>query len=270
MEKYLVSCITNGQIRFIKNYATSFESGELGEIKRTNWIITDSYRPQSYYDSSKWRGTWKGEGGGVLLNQALHQLDIWQWTTGLMPKSIRACASLGKYHDIEVEDDVSAYVEYENGATGVFITSTGEVPGTNRFEIVGDRGKIVVENEKLTFYRLTQSEREFNATFTGGFGEPECWKIDIPVKSENAGHVTIIQNWIDTIVKGVPLLAPGEEGVKALEIANAIYLSSWLNETVEFPIDPDLYYEKLQEKINQSTFKKKNVTNITLDVTGTH
>ena len=246
------------------------ESGELGEIKRTNWIITDSYRPQSYYDSSKWKGTWKGEGGGVLLNQALHQLDIWQWTTGLMPKSIRACASLGKYHDIEVEDDVSAYVEYENGATGVFITSTGEVPGTNRFEIVGDRGKIVVENEKLTFYRLTQSEREFNATFTGGFGEPECWKIDIPVKSEHAGHVTIIQNWIDTIVKGVPLLAPGEEGVKALEIANAIYLSSWLNETVEFPFDPDLYYEKLQEKINQSTFKKKNVTNITLDVTGTH
>jgi predicted dehydrogenase len=246
------------------------ESGELGEIKRTNWIITDSYRPQSYYDSSKWKGTWKGEGGGVLLNQALHQLDIWQWTTGLVPKSIRACASLGKYHDIEVEDDVSAYVEYENGATGVFITSTGEVPGTNRFEIVGDRGKIVVENEKLTFYRLTQSEREFNATFTGGFGEPECWKIDIPVKSENGGHVSIIQNWIDTIVKGVPLLAPGEEGVKALEISNAIYLSSWLNETVKFPVDPDLYYEKLQEKINQSTFKKKNVTNRTLDVTGTH
>jgi predicted dehydrogenase len=246
------------------------ESGELGEIKRTNWIITDSYRPQSYYDSSKWKGTWKGEGGGVLLNQALHQLDIWQWTTGLMPKSIRACASLGKYHDIEVEDDVNAYVEYENGATGVFITSTGEVPGTNRFEIVGDRGKIVVENEKLTFYRLTQSEREFNATFTGGFGEPECWKIDIPVKSEHAGHVSILQNWIDKIVKDVPLLAPGEEGVKALEISNAIYLSSWLNETVEFPIDPDLYYEKLQEKINQSTFKKKNVTNRTLDVTGTH
>ncbi|HEY4551469.1 MAG TPA: Gfo/Idh/MocA family oxidoreductase [Bacillus sp. (in: firmicutes)] len=246
------------------------ESGELGEIKRTNWIITDSYRPQSYYDSSKWKGTWKGEGGGVLLNQALHQLDIWQWTTGLVPKSIRACASLGKYHDIEVEDDVSAYVEYENGATGVFITSTGEVPGTNRFEIVGDRGKIVVENEKLTFYRLTQSEREFNATFTGGFGEPECWKIDIPVKSENGGHVSIIQNWIDTIVKGVPLLAPGEEGVKALEISNAIYLSSWLNETVKFPVDPDLYYEKLQEKITQSTFKKKNVTNRTLDVTGTH
>ena len=137
------------------------QSGQLGEIKRTNWIITDSYRSQSYYDSSKWRATWKGEGGGVLLNQALHQLDLWQWTTGLMPKKVRALSGLGKYHEIEVEDDVTAYVEYENGATGVFITSTGEAPGTNRFEIVGDLGKLVLENEELTFYRLTQSEREF-------------------------------------------------------------------------------------------------------------
>ena len=159
-------------------------------------------------------------------------------------------------------------MEYENGATGVFITSTGEAPGTNRFEIVGDRGKIVVENEELTFYRLTQSEREFNATYTGGFGEPECKKIEIPVKSENANHPMIIQNWIDSIVKGSPLLSPGEEGVKALEISNAIYLSSWLNETVELPIDADLYYEKLQEKISTSTFEKKHVTNTTLDVRG--
>ena len=125
--------------------------GELGEIKRTNWIITDWYRSQSYYDSSKWRATWKGEGGGVLLNQAPHQLDLWQWTTGLIPKRVRAFCHNGKYHDIEVEDDVTAYVEYENGATGVFITSTGEAPGTNRFEIVGDRGKMVIENNTLTF-----------------------------------------------------------------------------------------------------------------------
>jgi predicted dehydrogenase len=246
------------------------QAGELGEIKRTNWIITNWYRSQSYYDSSKWRATWKGEGGGVLLNQAPHQLDLWQWTTGLMPKRVHAFSGFGKYHDIEVEDDVTAYVEYENGATGVFITSTGEAPGTNRFEIVGDRGKIVVENEELTFYRLTQSEREFNATYTGGFGEPECWKVEIPVKGENVGHVGIIQNWIDAIVKGTPLLAPGEEGLKGLEISNAIYLSSWLNKTVELPIDADLYYEKLQEKINASTFEKKSVTSVRLDVSGTH
>lgn len=245
-------------------------SGQLGDIKRTNWIVTDSYRPQSYYNSSKWRATWKGEGGGVLLNQALHQLDIWQWTTGLMPKRIRAFCSMGKYHDIEVEDEVTAYVEYENGATGVFITSTGEVPGTNRFEIVGDKGKVTVENEELTFYQLTQSEREFNNSYSGGFGKPEYRKIDISVKDENANHSIIIQNWIDSIARGSSLLAPGEEGVKALEISNAIYLSSWLDQSVELPIDPDLYYGKLQEKINQSTFEKKNVTNSTLDVKGTY
>jgi predicted dehydrogenase len=246
------------------------QSGELGAIKRINWIVTDIYRSQSYYDSSKWRATWQGEGGGVLLNQALHHLDICQWTTGFLPKSIRAMCSIGKYHDIEVEDDVTAFLEYENGATGVFIASTGEAPGSDRFEVVGDRGKIIVENEELTFYRLTQSEREFNASYTGGFGLPEWQKVVIPVKSENANHSMIVQNWIDSIVTGSSLLAPGTEGIKALEISNAIYLSSWLNEIVELPIDPDLYYEKLQEKINTSTFKKTSVTNTTLDVSGTH
>ena len=230
------------------------QSGELGEIKRTNWVITDWYRPQSYYDSGQWRATWKGEGGGVLLNQAPHQLDLWQWTTGLMPKRVHAFCHTGKYHNIEVEDDVTAYVEYENGATGVFITSTGETPGTNRFEIVGDRGKIVVENDTLTFYRLTQSEREFNSTFTGGFGAPEYVKMEIPIEGEYRGHGGIIQNWVDAIMKGKPLLAPGDEGLKGVELANAMYLSSWLNQTVELPIDADLYLEKLQEKINESAF----------------
>ncbi len=244
--------------------------GELGEIRRTNWIVTDWYRSQSYYDSSEWRATWKGEGGGVLLNQAPHQLDLWQWTTGLMPKRVQAFASFGKYHDIEVEDDVTAYVEYENGATGVFITSTGETPGTNRFEIVGDRGKIIVENEELTFYRLTQSERQFNATYKGGFGEPECWKINVPVKGEHFGHVAIIKNWIGAITRDEELIAPGKEGIKGLEISNAIYLSSWTNKLVELPIDANLYYDTLQEKITYSTFKKKNTSNTTLNVTGTH
>jgi len=231
-------------------------SGEIGEIKRTNWIVTHWYRPQSYYDSSKWRATWEGEGGGVLLNQAPHQLDLWQWTTGLMPKRLQAFNSYGKYHDIEVEDESTVYAEYENGATGIFITTTGEAPGTNRFEIAGNHGKIVVEDdEKLTFYRLRQSEREFNATYKDGMGEPESWKIDIPVEGENPAHLGIIQNWIDSIIKGTTLLAPGEDGIKGLEISNAIYLSSWLNEMVELPVDPDIYYKKLQEKIKESKQK---------------
>lgn len=246
------------------------QSGELGEIKRTNWIITDWYRAQSYYDSGGWRATWEGEGGGVMLNQSPHQLDLWQWITGMMPTRIRSFCGFGKYHDIEVEDDVTAYVEYENGATGLFVTSTGEAPGTNRFEVAGDRGKLVIENGNLTFWRLRQSEREFNQTFTGGFGEPECWKIDIPVRGKNNQHLGILENWVDAILNEAELLAPGEEGIKSLAISNGVYLSSWLDDWVELPIDEDLYYEKLQEKIATSTFRKDTTKDITLDVSGTH
>lgn len=244
------------------------KSGELGEIKRTNWIITDWYRSQSYYDSGGWRATWAGEGGGVLINQSPHQLDLWQWTTGLMPKKIHGFCSFGKYHDIEVEDDVTAYVEYENGATGVFITTTGEAPGTNRFEVVGDRGKIVAENNKLTFHRLTESEREFNRTSTSGFGTPECWEIDIPIKGQTTAHLGIIKNFVDAILHDTPLMAPGEEGVKGLSISNAMYLSTWLNKPISLPIDEDLYYEELQKRVKTSVVKE--VEDKTLNVQGTH
>ena len=155
------------------------QAGELGDIRRTNWIITDWYRSQSYYDSGGWRATWEGEGGGVLLNQCPHNLDLWQWICG-MPKRVRAFCAYGKYHNIEVEDDVTAYVEYQNGATGLFITSTADAPGTNRFEITGDRGKVVAENGKLLFWRLRVPERQFNREYKGGFGQPECWKCEVP------------------------------------------------------------------------------------------
>ena len=161
------------------------KSGEVGEIKRINWIITDWYRSQSYYDSGGWRATWAGEGGGVLINQCPHNLDLWQWICG-MPVRIRAFCSYGKYHDIEVEDDVTAYMEYENGATGVFVTTTGDAPGTNRLEITGDRGKVVVEDGKLTFWRLRVSERQFNREYKGGSGSPECWKCEIPIWARNS------------------------------------------------------------------------------------
>jgi predicted dehydrogenase len=246
------------------------QSGELGEIKRTNWIITDWYRSQSYYDSGGWRATWAGEGGGVLANQDPHQLDLWQWTSGLMPKRVRAFCGFGKFHDIEVEDDVTAYVEYENGATGVFVTSTGDAPGTNRYELSGDRGKLVVEDGKLTFWRLRQSEREFNREYKGGFGEPECWKIDIPVEGTATQHKGITINWVNAIRNGTKLLGPGEEGIKGLEISNAIHLSAWTDDWVDLPIDEDLFYTKLQEKIKNSPYKKKNTSNITLNVSGTH
>ncbi|KTD86059.1 Gfo/Idh/MocA family protein [Paenibacillus etheri] len=247
------------------------QSGELGEIRRTNWIITDWYRSQNYYNSGGWRATWAGEGGGVLLNQDPHQLDLWQWTTGMMPKRIRAFCHFGKYRNIEVEDDVTAYVEYENGATGLFITTTGEAPGTNRFEINGDNGKIVVEDGKLTFWRLRTPEPQFNAEFTGGFGSPECWKCEIPV--ENGGgeqHKGILRNFTNAILHDEALLAPGEEGIKGLTLSNAMYLSAWTDNWVELPMDSDLFYDKLMEKVKSSTFKKETSTTKTLNVKGTH
>ncbi|MFO7154596.1 MAG: Gfo/Idh/MocA family oxidoreductase [Caldicoprobacter oshimai] len=245
------------------------KSGELGEIKRINWIITNWYRSQSYYDSGGWRATWAGEGGGVLINQCPHNLDLWQWICG-MPRRVRAFCHYGKYHDIEVEDDVTAYMEYENGATGVFITTTGEAPGTNRFEIAGDRGKIVVEEGKLTFWRLRVSERQFNREYKGGFGSPECWKCEIPVHGVETAHRGITTNWVNAILKGTPLLAPGVEGIYGLTISNAMHLSSWLDDWVEIPFDEDLFYQKLKERIDSSKFKKDKKEDKVLDVEGTY
>lgn len=244
-------------------------AGELGEIKRINWIITTWYRSQSYYNSGGWRATWAGEGGGVLLNQCPHQIDLWQWICG-MPKRVRSFMAFGKHHNIEVEDDVTTYMEYENGATGVFITGTADTPGTNRFEILGNCGKIVIEEGQLKFWRLPVSERQFNAEYTGGFGEPENWKCEIPVKGTETAHLGIMMNWVASILNGTPLLAPGIEGINGLTLSNAMHLSAWTDNWVELPIREDLFYEKLQERIRTSSFIKPETKGKTLDVKGTH
>ena len=145
------------------------QNGSIGDVKRTNWIITDWYRTQQYYDSGDWRATWKGEGGGVLYNQAPHQLDLFQWIVGMMPSKVHAFCHYGKWHDIEVEDDVTCYVEYPNGATGVFITTTADAPGTNRFEITGTKGTLIFENNKLYYKQLEVDERVHCLSCDAGF-----------------------------------------------------------------------------------------------------
>lgn len=242
------------------------KSGELGELRRTNWIITNWFRTQAYYNSGGWRATWAGEGGGVLLNQDPHQLDLWQWTCG-MPKRVRAFCGFGKYHDIEVEDEVTAYVEYENGATGVFVTTTGEAPGTNRFEIVGDKGKIVIEDGKLNFWRLRQSSSQYIREAKDGFSQPECWKCEVPIHGKETAHAGITANWVDSILNGTPLLAPGYEGINGLQISNAMHLSAWTDNWVDIPVDEELFYSMLQEKIRNSRFVK-TVDEKTLDLEG--
>ncbi len=231
------------------------QGGELGELKRCVWIITNWYRTQDYYDGGGWRATYSGEGGGVLINQCPHNLDLWQWIFG-MPKRIRAFASFGKYHDIEVEDDVTAYAEYENGATSVFITTTGECPGTNRLEISGSKGKLVYEGGKLMFTKLAVDEREFCFTAQDGFGTIESTTEEVVVEGYGKGHRQITQNFTDHIVNGTPLLAPGEDGIKSLAISNAMILSQWTNDWVEIPNDGEKYWELLQEKIKTSKPKK--------------
>jgi predicted dehydrogenase len=244
--------------------------GELGEIRRINWIITDWYRSQSYYDSSAWRATWKGEGGGVLFNQCPHQLDLLQWITGMMPSEVNAFCEYGKWHDIEVEDDVTAFLRYKNGATGVFVTTTGDCPGTNRLEITGDMGKLVCENDRLTFIRLKTSEREFNRTYKGGFGEPQKEEIAVETDGKNEQHTGIINNFANAVLGLEPLFVDGREGIKGVEIMNAMSMSGWLGgKTVRLPIDDDLYLEMLNEKIRNSKSGKRAQEKI-LDTSGTY
>lgn len=245
-----------------KKMREMIQNGQLGEIKRTSWLITDWYRPQAYYDNGGWRATWKGEGGGVLINQCPHNLDLWPWICGMMPKRVTAFAHNGKWHDIEVEDDVTAYVEYENGATGIFVTSTADCPGTNRFEILGDLGKLVCENGELIHYKLDMSEREFNRVNTEMFASPKAERIVVDCKEEHtvtdlpkgapqdggSQHIGVLNAFVAKINGEGELIARGEEGIDGLTISNAIHLSAWLGKTVELPLDEDLFLAELEKR----------------------
>lgn len=224
--------------------------GKLGTIKRTNWIITDWYRSQEYYDSGAWRATWCGEGGGVLMNQAPHQLDLFQWITGMTPVRVRAFCKFGQWHNIEVEDDVTCYCEYENGATGVFVTCTADAPGTNRFEVTGTKGKLVFENDKLYFTELIHDERDLCFATKQIFQlPPQKDTVEIVCPGENSQHAGILNNVANAILGLEPLYAPASDGIKGVALANAMLLSTILDKTVELPIDDDLFYEELKKLI---------------------
>ena len=213
-------------------------SGELGEIRRTSLIITDWFRAQSYYDSGAWRATWKQDGGGVLLNQAPHNLDLWQWICG-MPSRVHAFCGLGRWHDIEVEDDVTAYVEYANGATGTFITCTGEAPGTNRFEISMDGGQLVCEHGRLTLTRLSVPAGRFIREYAGGYGKPDVTVQDITPSGENPMHAGVMRAFARHMLYGEPMIADGREGLASLMLANAMLLSSFTGGTIALPMDEE-------------------------------
>ncbi|MBO5897625.1 MAG: Gfo/Idh/MocA family oxidoreductase [Clostridia bacterium] len=246
------------------------QSGELGQIRRTSWIITNWYRPQAYYDSGSWRATWSGEGGGVLLNQCPHNLDLWQWITG-MPCKISANLHFGKWHDIEVEDDATVYVEYPNGATGTFITTTGDAPGANRFEIVMDGGTLICDGNSLILRKLEMPEPEFSKTNKVAFAAPkvETITVDCTGFGSNDQHVGILNALADAILHGGKLLADGREGIKGLTLSNAMHLSAWLGKPVDLPMDDALFKEELMKRVATSR-RKENVNSVISDTSASY
>jgi predicted dehydrogenase len=223
---------------------------------RTTWIITDWFRTQSYYDNGGWRATWKGEGGGVLLNQCPHNLDLYQWFVG-MPQRVAGFASIGKYHNIEVEDEVTGYLEYQNGMVGHIITSTAESPGTNRLEIMAEKGKLVFENGKLTFYRNRYSTFKQIEESDSGYEKVEHWRIEVPYQHHGEpGHRLVIENFANAVLRGEELIAPAVEGIHSLSLGNAIMLSSFLGQPIEMPFDDQAYAAKLDDLIENSRFIK--------------
>ena len=232
------------------------KSGLLGELKRTVWIITNWYRTQAYYDSGDWRATWKGEGGGVLLNQAPHNLDLWQWIYG-MPDSVTAFCDISKYHNIEVEDDVTIFTRYKNGAVGTFITSTGEFPGTNRLEISGSKGKLIIENGVLKWWKLKEDERDVCKTAKNGFVVIDSDYLEIVQDTQETAHRGILQNFTNAILHGEELLSPGTDGIFELLISNAAFLSSWQGSCeVTLPFDTDKFDSLLDKLASNSAVHK--------------
>ena len=229
-------------------------SGRYGRLRRVNWIITNWYRPQCYYDSGDWRATWAGEGGGVLLNQCPHQLDLLQWICG-MPARVQCQMRFGQWHDIEVEDDVTAYLEYPDGATGVFVTTTGDAHGTNRLEVQLDGAKAVVEDDALSLLEYDMSEPEWSRTNTQPFATVPAHRADVPTDGANPQHVGVLNAWAGAILRGEPLVARGEEGINGLMLSNAMHLSAFLGRAVELPIDEELFFAELMKRVAASRRK---------------
>ncbi len=231
-------------------------SGALGRIHRIHWMVTDWYRTDAYYSSAEWRATWAGEGGGVLLNQGLHQLDLLSWMFG-PPARVWARCGFGRFHDIEVEDDVTAFLEFPDGAEGVFTTSTGDAPGTNRLEIAAERGRLVYEANRLVLYRNEVSSADFARASDLPFDRPACHEETFAGLSHGGQHAEILANFVDAILDGVPLIAPIEQGLGSVELMNALLLSAWTEGFVAVPPDPETYAAHLAGKVAGSRYRDR-------------
>jgi len=247
---------TNAVFKKVKDL---LDSGELGEVRRVHWEVTNWFRTNYYYATGGWRGTWKGEGGGVLMNQCPHNLDLFQWMFG-MPDKVRGFCQFGRYHEIEVEDNVTAFMEYNNGTTATFVTSTGEAPGANKLEISAEQGRLTItDGTQIHFQRNRQQMSKFCMEAEAAFAMPENWHMSIPTEQSGGQHTEILQNFTNAILKDELLLSPAEQGIHSVELANAILLSTWLDKTIDLPFDSSEYEKLLIEKGENSTFQKTKV-----------
>lgn len=237
----------------------------IGELQRINWTMTAWYRPDIYYQVSSWRGTWPGEGGGLLINQCIHNLDVLQWLVGL-PDAITANVGFGKYHDIDVEDEVTAMMTFESGATGTLTASSGEAPGVNRIEIVGDRGMLQFDGESIKLWKSQESVIEHCRTTAEMFGMPGFYEETIIVDKESDQHAAVLQNFVDSILNGTELATPGEEGLGSLQLANGILLSAWTNASIRLPIDANAYETRLKKKIRNASLRIPKDLEVEIDM----
>ena len=244
-------------------------SGDLGDLIRINWTMTNWFRPEVYFQVSDWRATWRGEGGGVLVNQCIHNLDVMQWICG-MPKKLRAFCQFGRFHDVEVEDDVTAYLEYENGATGVFVGSTGEAPGVNRFEIIGDAGSLVFDGHQLQRTTNAVSTSAFNQTTKEMFGMPQTSREVVAADRGVNQHALVLQNFVDAINGKAELIAPLKDGLNSLAIANAMLMSTWKGGDIVLPLDAVEYDAELQHKIAHSSLRQKANVEVEIDMSSSY
>lgn len=241
------------------------DSGRLGKLTRYQWTMTNWFRPEIYFQISDWRATWKGEGGGLLVNQCIHNLDIFQWLCG-MPKALRAHCYLGKHHNIEVEDEVNCLLEFANGASGTFVGSTGEAPGVNQLDIVGDKGRLSFDGKHLFLFENDQGTTHYSKHTSDMFGCPNTLKYDITPSRDINQHAVLIDNFCQAIIHKAKLIAPAKEGIHSLSLANAMLLSNWKDKKIHFPLDANTYQEELNIHIKNSKPRQITQREATIDM----